>query len=119
MRTRHRRGSRSTHAAPIASESRAGPGKNGPPSESLMLAIVENPRRPRLREHAIEVGIDALGNEELLALILETGVRGEPLELRVARLCHEAGGLAGIASRGVSALAGELGLGVARGARLA
>ncbi|GAC1578817.1 MAG: DNA repair protein RadC [Polyangiales bacterium] len=44
---------------------------------------------------------------------------GEPLEARVARLWLDAGGLAGIASRGVGALTRELGLGLAVGARLA
>lgn len=75
--------------------------------------------RPRLRERALELGIDALADEDLVAILVERGTELEPLALRVARLLREAGGLAGLASRGVGALSGELGLGVACGARVA
>jgi DNA repair protein RadC len=75
--------------------------------------------RPRIRERARELGVERLGDEELLALLVERGVVGEPLEPRVARLLREAGGLDGLASLGVSALAEDHGLGLARGARIA
>lgn len=75
--------------------------------------------RPRLRERALERGVDALTEEELIAILVERGTEGEPLERRVHRLLHEAGGLPGLMSRGVAGLAVELQLGLALGARLA
>jgi DNA repair protein RadC len=75
--------------------------------------------RPRVRERARELGVERLGDEELVMLLVERGVPGEPLEPRVARLMREAGGLDGLASLGVSALAEDHGLGLACGARIA
>lgn len=75
--------------------------------------------KPRVRERARELGIERLGDEELIALLVERGVPGEPLEPRVARLMREAGGIDGLASLGVTALAEDLGLGLACGARIA
>lgn len=75
--------------------------------------------RPRLREHALERGVELLGDHELVALLVERGTEGEPLEQRVERLLREAGGLPGLCSRGVGAMVSELGLGLACGARLA
>lgn len=75
--------------------------------------------RPRLRERALERGVEELGDDELIGLLVERGTVGEPLERRVARLLDEAGGLPGLCSRGVGGMAHELGLGLACGARLA
>jgi DNA repair protein RadC len=77
--------------------------------------------RLRLRERALEQGVESLGDDELVALLVERGTRGtenEPLDLRVARLLEEAGGLAGLCSRGIGSMVDELGLGLACGARL-
>lgn len=82
-------------------------------------ADAANKPRPRLRELALERGVEALRDDELVALLVERGVPGEPLERRVARLFEEASGFAGLCSRGVGGLAHELGLGLACGARLA
>lgn len=75
--------------------------------------------RPRLREQALEQGVESLRDEELVGLLVERGVSGEPLEQRVNRLFAEAGGLGGLCTRGVGAMVHELGLGLACGARLA
>ncbi|MBI2388956.1 MAG: DNA repair protein RadC [Deltaproteobacteria bacterium] len=75
--------------------------------------------RPRLRERALEIGVEQLADDDLVALLVERGTEGEPLEQRVARLLREAGGLAGLCSRGVGGFVHELGLGLAGGARLA
>src|SRR5687768_12207286 len=83
-----------------------------------MQVEVERPR-PRLRERALERGVDALTDEELVAILVERGTESEPLERRVRRLLLEAGGLPGLMSRGVGGLADELGLGLACGARIA
>ncbi len=85
---------------------------------ALTLARREGDR-PQLRERALANGIDSLTDAELLALLIERGTAREALEERVARLWSEGGGLAGIASRGAFALATELGLGSALGARVA
>lgn len=75
--------------------------------------------RPQLRERAIALGIESMGDLELLGLLVERGQPEEPLERRVERLWSEAGGLAGLSTRGVGALAAELGLGLACAARIA
>lgn len=74
--------------------------------------------RPRLREQALERGVESLRDDELVAILVERGSANEPLEQRVARLFDEAGGLPGLCSRGVGAMVHELGLGLACGARL-
>jgi DNA repair protein RadC len=75
--------------------------------------------KPRLRERALERGVEDLGDEELIALLVERGTAAEPLLERVTRLMREAGGLSGLCSRGVGGIAYELGLGLACGARVA
>lgn len=80
---------------------------------------VQQKSRPRLRERALEHGVDALSDEELIAILVQHGTESEPLERRVQRLLTEAGGLHGLLSRGVGGLANELGLGLACGSRLA
>ncbi len=92
-------------------------GRAGAPFDSSEPG--EPPERPRIRERARELGVERLDDGELVALLVERGVVGEPLEPRVARLLREAGGLEGLASLGVSALADDHGLGLARGARVA
>jgi DNA repair protein RadC len=88
----------------------------------------EERQRPRLRERALERGVDDLSDEELVAILVERGTEEEPLERlhrsgslerRVHRLMNESGGLPGLLSRGVGGLANELGLGLACGARIA
>jgi DNA repair protein RadC len=102
---------------------RAGVSREGGSGASWVRAgeaeCLDARERPRIRERARELGVERLGDEELLALLVERGVVGEPLEPRVARLLREAGGLDGLASLGVSALAEDHGLGLARGARIA
>ncbi len=90
-----------------------------PPEGRPQITAAARPPRPRLRERALEQGIDALADEDLVAILVERGTAQEPLSVRVERLMREAGGLPGLASRGVGALSGELGLGVACGARVA
>lgn len=74
--------------------------------------------RPRIRERALGAGVESLTDRELVALLVERGTPFEPLGDRVERLFREAGGLAGLSSRGVAALAEELGLGIACAARI-
>ncbi len=74
--------------------------------------------RPRIRERAREIGVEGLEDAELVALLVERGVAGEPLEARVHRLLREAGGLEGLASLGILALADDHALGLACAARI-
>ncbi|MGZ3473251.1 MAG: JAB domain-containing protein [Polyangiales bacterium] len=79
----------------------------------------EQREHPRVRERALERGVEDLADHELVAILLGHGTAGEPLERRVARLLTDAGGLPGLVSRGVGGLANELGLGLAVGSRVA
>jgi DNA repair protein RadC len=71
------------------------------------------------RERAIEDGLDALGDAELIALVLGTGRAGEPVSVLAAALIEESGGVAGLSRAGLGELAARRGLGLAKAARLA
>jgi DNA repair protein RadC len=85
-----------------------------------MMTEGSEPRtKPRLRERALERGVESLSDEELVAILVERGTESERLDARVQRLFRECGGLPGLVSRGVGGLSTELGLGLAVGARIA
>jgi DNA repair protein RadC len=71
------------------------------------------------RERLVDVGVEALADAELLALLLGTGSPSESVEVLAARLLHEQGGVDGLAHAGVGELAARRGLGIAKGARIA
>lgn len=71
------------------------------------------------RERAAEVGVESLGDAELVAIVLGTGRAGVPVGTLAAILLDEHGGVAGLARAGVGGLAQTPGLGPAKGARLA
>ena len=71
------------------------------------------------RERAVEEGLGALGDAELVALLLGTGHADEPVMVLAAALLEEAGGLEGLARSGLGELAARRGVGLAKGARLA
>jgi DNA repair protein RadC len=71
------------------------------------------------RERAREVGLGDLADAEVLALVLGTGVVGEPVSVLAASLLEELGGPAGMARAGFGELAERRGLGLARALRLA
>jgi DNA repair protein RadC len=71
------------------------------------------------RERLIEVGVESLSDEELVALLLGTGNAAEPVGVLAVRLLEEAGGVAGLARAGVGELTARSGVGRAKGARLA
>src|SRR4051794_7505413 len=79
-----------------------------------MTAVATGPR-----ERAIEEGMSALGDAELVALVLGTGLKSEPVGVMAAALLEESGGIAGLARVGLGALAARRGMGNAKGARLA
>jgi DNA repair protein RadC len=71
------------------------------------------------REQAIERGLDALGDAELVALVLGTGRPGEPVSVLAAAILEESGGVEGLARAGLGEFAARRGLGWAKAARLA
>lgn len=82
-------------------------------------AVSHLPAAERPREKALERGIDALGDAELLALLLRTGTQGEGVLELAQRLLGEHAGLAGLARLPADALAQLDGLGPAKGTELA
>ena len=53
------------------------------------------------RERASELGIEALGEDDLVALMLGTGRAGESVSVLAARLLEDSGGLIGLSRRGL------------------
>jgi DNA repair protein RadC len=81
------------------------------------MAIAEPWEGPR--ERAVRVGLDCLGDAELVAIVLGTGCSGHPVGQLAAALLDECGGVAGLARAGLGELAARQGIGPAKGARLA
>jgi DNA repair protein RadC len=71
------------------------------------------------RERAAQVGVECLGDAELVAIVLGTGCVGVPVGVLAASLLDEHGGVGGLARAGLGELAERMGVGVAKGARLA
>ena len=71
------------------------------------------------RERAVEDGIGALGDAELIALLLGTGHAKEGVLALAAALLDEHGDLAGVARAGLGGLASRAGVGTAKAARIA
>jgi DNA repair protein RadC len=71
------------------------------------------------RERAATVGVEHLGDTELVAIVLGTGCTGLPVGVLAALLLEEHGGVSGLARAGMGELTQRVGMGVAKGARLA
>ncbi|HEX7663903.1 MAG TPA: DNA repair protein RadC [Polyangiaceae bacterium] len=71
------------------------------------------------RERAAEQGVDALGDAELVALVLGTGSQALSAAKVAQALLDDFGGMTGLAHAGVGELAAQRGLGLAKGARIA
>jgi DNA repair protein RadC len=83
-----------------------------------LRAPADLPRALRPREKLASAGPGALSAVELIALVVGSGSRGEPVQRIAARLLRRHG-LAGLADLEADALRGEPGLGVAGASRLA
>ncbi len=70
------------------------------------------------RERAVAVGVEHLGDGELLALVLGTGRAGLPVGVLAAMLLEEHGGVSGLARAGIGELVARTGVGTAKAARL-
>jgi DNA repair protein RadC len=77
------------------------------------------PDQERPREKALRSGIEALADDELLALLLRTGAGGEGVLELARRLLAEHDGLPGLAGRDVGELCAAHGLGPAKAAEIA
>jgi DNA repair protein RadC len=71
------------------------------------------------RERAATVGVEFLGDAELVAIVLGTGRKGVPVSVMAARLLEDCLGIAGLARVGIGQLADHAGIGLAKSARLA
>lgn len=71
------------------------------------------------RERAMEDGIASLGDAELLAVLLGTGLAGRPATVVAAALLERAGGLDGLGRLAPAAVAEHPGIGLAKALRIA
>ena len=93
------------------------------PSSNLAVSAVEYsfsdvPKSERPRERLQRLGANALKHEELIAIILRTGTRGEDVLHLADRLIRECGGLAGLARMTFSELVKKKGVGAAKATEL-
>jgi DNA repair protein RadC len=71
------------------------------------------------RERALSEGVETLHDADLLAIVLGTGARGEPVGLVAAQLLEAEGGLDSVARSAPHGIAIRRGIGPAKAARLA
>lgn len=76
-------------------------------------AMIDGPRE-RLRA----VGTEGLSDAELLAVLLGTGARNEPVVVLASRVLHEVGGIAGLARTGPGLLEQVVGVGPTKASRI-
>jgi DNA repair protein RadC len=77
------------------------------------------PGRVGPREKLSEAGVESLSDGELVALLLGTGTRAEPVSALAERLLLVVGGLAGLSGASPSELARLTGVGQGKAARIA
>lgn len=70
------------------------------------------------RERALAAGIPALGDVDLLAVLLGTGLAGRPASVVAAALLDDLAGLSGLVQLGPQALARHPGIGLAKALRI-
>jgi DNA repair protein RadC len=83
-------------------------------NERLFVGIKELPMYERPRERAIESGISALSNYELIAILFRTGIKGVSGVDLAKSLLKEAGSLRNIASKSPKELARICNIGMVR-----
>jgi len=84
--------------------------------KSFTIHDLPPPERPR--ERLLKLGAEALSAQEILALILGRGVRGESVMLTAQRLLSQFGNLEGIANSSVEELSQIKGIGIAKATQL-
>jgi DNA repair protein RadC len=88
-------------------------------SSRRVFRIHDLPSEERPRERLLRLGPGALSNEELLALLLRTGIPGESALDRARSLLASHGGLVGLAALAPGELVSERGIGPTRAAAIA
>lgn len=94
-------------------------------------ALAEAPRTPALtkgprarvltegpRERALSEGVEALGDADLLAVLLGTGTTRTPVAVLAAELLERSSGLEGLLRRGPAVIAEHPGIGLAKALRI-
>jgi DNA repair protein RadC len=82
------------------------------------FTVRDLPPAERPRERLIQLGAEALSAQEILALILGRGVRGESVMITAQKLLGKFGSLQGIADSSVEELSQVNGIGQAKAAQL-
>ena len=85
----------------------------------MSFRIHDLPEGDRPRERLLEHGADSLSNAELLAIFINTGLKGENAIQVATRLLNEAKNLRSLSRRSAKELAGIRGLGPAKAAHIA
>ena len=85
---------------------------------SVSHTLADMPMDERPRERLNRYGPSALSNVELLAILLNTGVKGESVMTVAERMLREHGGFTGLMALDVSELARVHGVGPAKAAKL-
>ena len=88
-------------------------------SARRVFRIHDLPSEERPRARMLRLGPGSLSNEELLALLLGTGIRGESALDRARSLLATRGGLVGLSGVSTEELSGERGIGPARASAIA
>src|SRR3954451_11899983 len=85
---------------------------------SAQLLVKEMAPDERPRERLVLRGPASLSNGDLIAIILNTGVKGEPVTAVARRLLADHGGLVGLMKLDIQELTAIHGLGPAKAAKL-
>ena len=88
------------------------------PAGSLPPVLALRPDGDRARDRLLRLGTEELRDEELLAVLLGTGLPGTPSETLAADLLTTAGGLRALLRRTPAELGHLIGVGSARAARI-
>jgi len=89
------------------------------PAHQPVFRICDLPSDERPRERLLRLGPASLSNEELVALLLRTGIPGSSALDRARSLLATRGGLVGLAGASAAELSAERGVGPARAAAIA
>ncbi|HEU4728924.1 MAG TPA: DNA repair protein RadC [Kofleriaceae bacterium] len=90
-----------------------------PDIEPISIAELVTEPTEKPRERLLRAGPHSLGDAELIALVLGTGVRHHPVLEVAAEMIHASGGVAALSRASPHELAQVLGVGHARAARIA